>query len=189
MRQRSGREAGVEILLRGASLVDRVSKFFGIIAAILVILSCGISAGNAFSRYAIDMSSNAWLEIQWQMFAGIFLLGAPWVLKLNEHVRVDLIYGALGARGKLWVDVFGIIFFLFPVCAIMLDMSVPWFLESFWQGEVSANAGGLPVWPVKALLPLGFALVMLQGAAELIRRVAALRGAIEFDVSYEKPVQ
>lgn len=189
MRQRSEREAGVEILLRGASVVDRISRFFGIIAAILVILSCFISAGNAFSRYAIDMSSNAWLEIQWQMFAGIFLLGAAWVLKLNEHVRVDLFYGALGARGKLWVDVFGIIFFLFPVCAIMLDMSVPWFLQSFNEGEFSANAGGLPVWPVKALLPLGFALVLLQGVAELIRRVAALRGTIELDVSYEKPVQ
>lgn len=179
----------MELLLRGASLVDRISRFFGIVAAILVILSCFISAGNAFSRYAIDASSNAWLEIQWQMFAGIFLLGAPWVLKLNEHVRVDLIYGALGVRGKLWVDVFGITCFLFPVCIIMLDMSVPWFLVSFNEGEISANAGGLPVWPVKALLPLGFALVMLQGAAELVRRIAALRGAIQLDVAYEKPVQ
>lgn len=179
----------MEFFLKCASAVDRLSRFFGIVAAILVILSCFISAGNAVSRYAIDVSSNAWLEIQWQMFAGIFLLGAPWVLKLNEHVRVDLFYGSLGARGKLWVDVFGILFFLFPVCIIMLDMSVPWFLVSFNEGEMSANAGGLPVWPVKALLPLGFALVLLQGAAELVRRIAALRGAIELDVSYEKPVQ
>ena len=179
----------MELLLRGASLVDRISRFFGIIAAILVILSCVISAGNAFSRYAFDMSSNAWLEIQWQMFAGIFLLGAPWVLKLNEHVRVDLFYGALGARGKLWVDVFGILLFLYPASLIMLDMSLPWFLDSYRQSETSANAGGLPVWPVKALLPLGFALMLLQGTAELVRRVAALRGVIDLDVRYEKPVQ
>lgn len=179
----------MEILLRGAALVDRISRFFGIVAAALVILSCFISAGNALSRYAFDMSSNAWLEIQWQMFAGIFLLGAPWVLKLNEHVRVDLIYGVLSARGKLWVDVFGIILFLFPVCLIMLDMAGPWFLDSYLQSETSANAGGLPVWPVKALLPFAFALMLMQGIAELVRRVAALRGAIDLDVSYEKPVQ
>lgn len=176
-------------LLALASGIDRVTWFFGVVASLLVALSCFISAGNAASRYALDMSSNAWLEIQWQMFAGIFLLGAPWVLKLNEHVRVDLIYGGLSARAKLWVDVFGLVCFLFPVCAIMLDMTVPWFLRSLAEGERSANAGGLPVWPVKALLPLGFALLTLQGVAELIRRVAALRGTITLDVAYEKPVQ
>lgn len=175
--------------LRCASVVDRISWLFGIIAAALVFLSCMISAGNALSRYLLDISSNAWLEIQWQMFAGIFLLGAPWVLKLNEHVRVDLFYGSLNPRGKLWVDVFGIICFLFPVCFIMLTMSYPWFIESFLEGETSANAGGLPVWPVKALLPLGFTLLLLQGMAELVRRIAALRGVIELDVAYEKPVQ
>lgn len=104
-------------------------------------------------------------------------------------MRVDLIYGALSARGKLWVDVFGIILFLFPVCLIMLDMAGPWFLDSYLQSETSANAGGLPVWPVKALLPFAFALMLMQGIAELVRRVAALRGAIDLDVSYEKPVQ
>ena len=172
-----------------ASNIDRLTRFFGIVAALLVAISCSISALNALSRYTLDLSSNAFLEIQWQMFAGIFLLGSAHVLKLNEHVRVDLFYGAMSARGKLWVDVFGFVCFFFPVCILMLDMSVPWALTSMREGEISANAGGLPVWPVKLILPLGFALLTLQGVAELIRRVAALRGVIEFDPTYEKPVQ
>jgi TRAP-type mannitol/chloroaromatic compound transport system permease small subunit len=174
-------------LLTLASGIDRISRFFGIVAAVLVAVSCLISALNALSRYAFDVSSNAFLEIQWQMFAGVFLLGTAWVLKLNEHVRVDLIYGALSPRGKLWVDIFGFVFFFFPVCIIMLDMSIPWAWSSI--GEISANAGGLPVWPVKLIMPLGYALLTLQGVAELIRRVAALRGVITIDTAYEKPVQ
>lgn len=179
----------MQALLRFAGLVDRISRVFGIVAAILVFLGCMISAGNALSRYALDMSSNAWLEVQWQIFAGIFLLGAPWVLKLNEHVRVDLIYGGLSDRGKLWVDVFGILFFLFPTTLVMIAMSIPWFLKSFADGETSANAGGILVWPVKGILPLGFSLLALQGLAELIKRVAALRGDVILDIHYEKPVQ
>jgi TRAP-type mannitol/chloroaromatic compound transport system permease small subunit len=179
----------LQALLALASGIDRVTRFFGIIAALLVAISCLISALNALSRYALDISSNSFLEIQWQMFAGIFLLGSAHVLKLNEHVRVDLFYGSVSARGKLWIDVFGFICFFFPVCLMMLDMSLPWALTSMREGEISANAGGLPVWPVKLILPLGFALLSLQGVAELIRRVAALRGVIEFDPTYEKPVQ
>lgn len=176
-------------LLALATGIDRTSRFFGMAAAVLVAASCLISAGNAMSRYAFDASSNAFLEIQWQMFAATFLLGAPWVLKLNEHVRVDLLYSMYGARTKLWVEVFGYLVFFFPVCFIMLEMSVPWALNAMRAGEISANAGGLPVWPVKLVLPLGFALLTLQGVAELIRRMAALRGAISLDVHYEKPVQ
>jgi TRAP-type mannitol/chloroaromatic compound transport system permease small subunit len=179
----------VNALLALARGIDHVSRTAAMAAAVLVLLSCLISAANAVSRYALDISSNAWLEVQWQMFAGIFLLGTAWVLKLNEHVRVDLIYGGLSPRGKLWVEVFGYLVFFFPVCAIMLNMTVPWFLRSFAQGEMSANAGGLPVWPVKALLPLGFILLTLQGVAEFIRRIAALRGRLALDVGYEKPVQ
>lgn len=148
-----------------------------------------ISAANALSRYALSISSNAWLEIQWQMFAGIFLLGAPYVLKLNEHVRVDILYGGRSDRTKLWIDVFGIIFFLFPVTAMMGFMGFEFFATSFGQGEMSSNAGGLPVWPVKALLPLGFALMFLQGVSELIKRIAALRGDMSFAPTYEKPLQ
>lgn len=176
-------------LLTLASGIDRLTGFFGTVAAALVAVACSISAANALSRYMFDLSSNAFLEIQWQMFAGIFLLGAAHVLRLNEHVRVDLFYGGMSDRSKLWVDVLGILFFLFPVCFIMLEMSFPWALSSWREGEMSANAGGLPVWPVKMLMPLGFVLLSLQGLAELIRRVAALRGVIQFDPAYEKPVQ
>lgn len=179
----------VQAALTFASGVDRVTRFFGIIAAVLVAASCLISALNALSRYAFDISSNAFLEIQWQMFAGTFLLGTAHVLRLNEHVRVDLIYGGLNARRKLWVDVFGYLVFFFPVCFIMLEMAWPWAWTSFQEGEMSANAGGLPVWPVKFLLPFGFSLLALQGIAEFIRRIAALRGVIALDVHYEKPVQ
>jgi TRAP-type mannitol/chloroaromatic compound transport system permease small subunit len=195
-------------LLKLASGIDRVTRFFGIVAALLVAVSCLISALNALSRYALDVSSNAFLEIQWQMFAGMFLLGSAHVLRLNEHVRVDLFYGGMSDRNKLWVDVFGFIVFFFPLCFIMLDMGFPWAVASMptvdfsliWKtilgidlpwfsvsvsgGETSANAGGLPVWPAKLLLPLGYLLLTIQGVAELIRRIAALLG-----VSYEKPVQ
>lgn len=123
------------------------------------------------------------------MFAGIFLLGAPYVLKLNEHVRVDIIYGGRSDRAKLWIDVFGIIFFLFPAAGMMGLMGFEFFAKSYVEGEISSNAGGLLVWPVKALLPLGFALMFLQGISELIKRIAALRGDTSLAPSYEKPLQ
>lgn len=180
---------GLKRLLSLATGIDRLNKGFGVLAAVVVAVACAISAGNALSRYLFDLSSNAFLEIQWQLFAATFLLGAAYVLKLNEHVRVDLIYGALGQRKKLWVDVFGYLVFFFPVMFIMLEMAWPWAWASFRAGEGSANAGGLPVWPAKFLLPIGFTLLTLQGIAEFIRRIAALRGDIALDLSYEKPVQ
>ena len=176
--------------LRFAAGMDRVSLFFGWVAAWLVLASCLISAGNAASRYLFSLSSNAWLEIQWQMFAGIFLLGAPWVLKLNEHVRVDLLYGSAPPRRKLWIDVIGIPLFLFPSMAVMAWFSWSFFLTSYHSGEYSSNAGGLPLWPVKLLLPVGLVLLLLQGVAELIKRVAALRAHDEELVAeYERPLQ
>jgi TRAP-type mannitol/chloroaromatic compound transport system permease small subunit len=176
-------------LLRLAGAVDRISLFFARVAAWLVLLSCLISAGNAASRYLFSLSSNAWLEIQWQMFAGMFLLGAPYVLQKNEHVRVDLLYGARSPRAKLWTDVFGIVLFLAPSTLVVLFFGWSFFTNSFATGEMSSNAGGLPLWPVKLLLPLGFFLVLLQGLAELVKRVAALRGDIALDTAYEKPLQ
>lgn len=176
-------------LLGLTSVVDRISHAFAVVAAALVITACFISAGNAVSRYALDLSSNAWLEVQWQLFAGIFLLGAPYVLKLNGHVRVDMLYSMYSPRGKLWVDVFGIIFFLVPACAMVIYLSWPWFLNSYAQNEHSANAGGLLFWPVKFLLPLGFSLMLLQGVAELVKRIAGLMGVVRVDLSYEKIAQ
>lgn len=177
-------------LLRFAGIVDRISRFFAWIATWLVLLSCLISAGNAASRYLFSLSSNAWLEIQWQMFAGIFLLGAAHVLKMNEHVRVDLFYGSASPRRKLWIDIVGIPLFLFPSMAVLAWFSWSFFVTSFVSGERSANAGGLLFWPVKLLLPVGLGLLLLQGAAELIKRIAALRAHDETLVAeYERPLQ
>ena len=124
------------------------------------------------------------------MFAGIFMLSAAHVLKVNEHVRVDLLYGSASPRRKLWIDVIGIPLFLFPSCIAIGVASWPFFLASFQTGEVSSNAGGLLLWPAKALLPFGMFLVLIQGVAELIKRIAALRGEIDETVAdYERPLQ
>ena len=140
-------------------------------------------------RYAFDYSSNAWLEIQWYMFAACVMLGAAQVLRVNEHVRVDLIYGRLSSRAKVYVDIFGLLFFLFPVIGLMLYLSFPLFLKMFLTHEMSNNAGGLIRWPAMLMLPLGFALLFLQGLAELIKRVAWLNNQYQMDFQYERPLQ
>jgi TRAP-type mannitol/chloroaromatic compound transport system permease small subunit len=175
--------------LRLSAAIDRVSYAFGWIASWLVLFSVLISAGNAMSRYLFSISSNAWLEIQWQLFAGIFLLGAPYVLSVNGHVRVDLFYGSASPRRKLWIDVFGIVFFLFPVMLTLTYFAWNFFVPAFYSGERSSNTGGLIFWPVKLLMPIGFALLLLQGISELIKRVAGLRGIVDEPVEYEKPLQ
>jgi len=172
-----------------SGLIDRINKYFGWLAAVFVLVSCLISAGNAGLRYAFDISSNAWLEIQWHLFAGIFLLGAPYVLQLNEHVRVDLLYSSYSARGRLWLDIFGILLFLFPATFLIGWMGFGFFWSAFESGERSSNAGGLILWPVKMLLPLGFTLLLLQGVSELIKRIAGLTGDRAIDLNYEKPLQ
>ena len=139
----------------------------------------------------LSVSSNAWLEVQWYMFAGMVLLGAPYTLKINEHVRVDLIYGmrVASARG-IWIDILGGIFFLLPICVILIYFTWPWFVDSWRISEISSNAGGLIRWPVKLLLPVGFALMALQGISEIIKRIAALdRQLPAASISYEKPLQ
>jgi TRAP-type mannitol/chloroaromatic compound transport system permease small subunit len=176
-------------LLRVAAVIDAVSAFFGRIAAWLVLVACLISAGNAVSRYLFSLSSNAWLEIQWQLFSGIFLLGAANVFRLNEHVRVDLLYGSRSPRGKAWTDVIGIILFLFPAMLTMIFFSSEFFMTSFRTGEHSSNAGGTLLWPVKLLLPFGLSLLLLQGIAELIKRIALLRGEHVETAAYERPTQ
>lgn len=176
-------------LLGLSRAIDRLSGFFGVVAAWLVLFATLISAGNALSRYLFSASSNAWLEIQWQLFSGIFLLGAAHVLKLNGHVRVDLVYGSVRPRGKLWIDIFGIVFFLFPTMALLTYFSWGFFVPSFLSGEHSSNTGGLLFWPVKLLMPVGFGLVFLQGISELIKRLAALKGLVDEPVEYEAPMQ
>jgi len=155
----------------------------------MVLLSCLVSAGNALMRYAISYSSNAFLEIQWYMFGVMVLLGASHTLRMNEHVRVDIIYGIVSDRTRLWIDTLGLIIFLIPITAFLVWLSWPVFMESYRLQEMSQNAGGLIVWPIKLVLPLGFALLFLQGISELIKRLAALAGTIEIETKYEKPLQ
>ena len=172
-----------------AHAADWLSARFGTLANWLVLSSCVVSAGNATVRYLISRSSNAWLEVQWYMFAGIVMLGAPLVLRLNEHVRVDIIYGRLPARARAWVDLLGLIFFLMPATVLFLWMSWPFFYESFISNEMSNNAGGLARWYVKLTMPLGFAMLTLQGIAEIIKRIGYLRGVYPMDTHYERPLQ
>jgi TRAP-type mannitol/chloroaromatic compound transport system permease small subunit len=179
----------MNFLLKFAKLMDSISEQFGKLASWAVLIAAAISAGNAFIRYGFDWSSNSLLEIQWYMFAWMVMVGAPLVLKLNEHVRVDLIYGKLKGNRPVYVDIFGLIVFLLPVMCMMTYMCAPYFLRAFTTGEMSQNAGGLIRWPVILALPVGFAMVFLQGLAEIIKRVAYLQGKYEMDTHYEKPLQ
>ena len=176
-------------LLKFALGMDWISEQMGRLATWAVLAAALISAGNAFVRYGLDISSNGWLEIQWYLFATTVMLGAPIVLKLNEHVRVDIFYGKLKGNGPVYVDLFGLVCFLLPVMAAIAGLSWPLFIGMFRSGEMSNNAGGLVRWPAMLLLPLGFALMFLQGLAEVIKRIAYLQGRFEMNTHYEKPVQ
>lgn len=175
--------------LKFATGMDWLSERFAQIASYTVLLSAMICAGNAFIRYGIDWSSNGLLEIQWYLFAWMVMVGAPYVLKVNEHVRVDLLYSKLKGNGPVYVDIMGLIVFLLPIMGFMAYLSYPYFLRTYLSGEMSQNAGGLIRWPAVLALPVGFAMVWLQGVAELIKRVAYLRGEYVMDTHYEKPLQ
>ena len=170
-------------------VIDACSDVAGFVAKWLVLLACLISAGNAAVRYMFSFSSNGLLEIQWYMFGAIVFLGASQTLRMNEHVRVDLLYSAVSERTRLWIDIVGFSIFLLPVTAYLVYLTWPFFLNSFRSMEGSSNAGGLILWPIKGVLPLGLALLFLQGFAELLKRVAALTGAIRIDTHYEAPLQ
>jgi TRAP-type mannitol/chloroaromatic compound transport system permease small subunit len=179
----------MNFLLSVARAIDALNERLSVIANWLVALSALISAGNAFSRYAFSISSNAWLEIQWYMFGALVLLGASYTLKRNEHVRVDIVYGNLPTRGQIWIDIVGGILFLMPAALILSYLSWPVFHNSWVGNEMSVNAGGLIRWPIKIFLPLGFALLSLQGLSEIIKRIAMLTGHMPTDVHYERPLQ
>lgn len=166
----------MNFLLQFSRLVDRLSEAVGRAAIWLVLLVVIISAGNAMSRFALNMSSNAWLEIQWYLFSGIFLLCAAYVLKKNEHIRIDVIAGRLSERAQNWIDVFGILVFLLPMALIVGYLSWPIFVNAWHSGELSPSPGGLIRWPVRLLMPIGFALLILQAISELIKRFAFLTG-------------
>ncbi len=166
----------MDALLAFSRAVDRLSEVVGKTVMWLILIVVVISAGNAVTRYTIDWSSNALLEIQWYMFSAIFLLMAGYVLKRNEHIRIDVITGRLSARTQNWIDVFGIVVFLLPMVILVMTLSWPVFTNAWVSGENSPNPGGLVRWPVRLLMPVGFFLLLLQGLAELVKRIAFLTG-------------
>jgi TRAP-type mannitol/chloroaromatic compound transport system permease small subunit len=176
-------------LLRLSSAIDAVTQKLSVVADWLVLLACLVSAGNASIRYLFSYSSNGWLEIQWYMFGALVLLGASHTLRMNEHVRVDVVYSSVPERVQLWIDALGLVVFFLPVTIFLTFITLPFFVNSFLQQEVSNNAGGLILWPIKAVLPVGFFLLVLQGVSELIKRVAAIMGLLRLDTHYEKPLQ
>ncbi|HUQ27062.1 MAG TPA: TRAP transporter small permease subunit [Usitatibacter sp.] len=169
--------------------IDWLNDRLGVVANWMVLVACLISAGNAMMRYAFDLSSNAWLEIQWYLFAAIVMFGASYTLRMNEHVRVDIIYTHLSERGKEWLDLVGTAVFLVPSMFVIAWESLPFFMSSWQVQEISGNAGGLLRWPVKILVPVGFTLVALQGISEIIKRAASLRGDVRYVTHYERPLQ
>ena len=176
-------------LVKLSGLIDAFNERIGYLANWAVLLACLISAGNAMMRYSFDLSSNAWLEMQWYLFAAIVMLGASYTLKMNEHVRVDILYTLLSDRGQKWLDLIGTLVFLIPTMTVIGYMCWPVFFDSWREHEMSSNAGGLVRWPVKLLLPVGFFMITLQGVSEVIKRAAALRGYVKLDTHYERPVQ
>jgi len=179
----------VRPLLAVSTFIDNLNERLGYLADWAVVLACAISAGNAMVRYAFDMSSNAWLEIQWYLFTATVMLGASYTLNRNEHVRVDITYMMLSERGKEWLDLMGTLFFLLPTMSLLAWLSWPVFSRAWTSDEISGSAGGLVRWPVLFLMPFGFALITMQGVSEVIKRIAALRGYVRYETHYERPVQ
>jgi len=168
----------VKKLVRVSRLIDALNERVGHLSYWLILVMVLISAGNAVVRYAFNMSSNAWLEIQWYLFSAVFLFCAGYALLHNQHVRIDVISGRMSKRARAWIDILGALFFLLPMAIAIMCMSWPVFVDAYQHNEVSTNAGGLTVWPARLMLPVGFFLLILQGISELIKRVAFLRGLI-----------
>lgn len=166
-------------LLKFSRAVDWLNTQIGKHAIWLILASTVISAVNAVVRKALNVGSNAFLEVQWYLFAASFLIVAAYTLLNGEHVKIDVVYSHFSKRTQTWIDVFGFIAFLTPVCIAMLWYGIPFFLKALQSGEISTNAGGLIRWPVYAMIPLGFSLLLLQGWSEVIKRLAFLQGLIE----------
>lgn len=197
--------------LRFTAIVDEISRIVGLVAVWLVLFSALVSAFNALFRYSISGMlwvdrttgvtifggmvrlytnySNVLSESVWYMFAGMVMLGGAWTLKMNEHVRVDLVYGAITERARTWIDLLGGLFFLIPLCLILIWFTWPWFVLAWTQNIWSNAAGGLPRWPVRLMLPLGFGVLLLQAIAEVIKCILALTTNYHREFAYEKPLQ
>lgn len=172
------------LLARG---IDLLNGAIGKLAMWLILAATLISAGNAISRKAFNLSSNAFLEIQWYLFAAVFMLGGGYAFLRNAHVRIDVLSGRLSPRARNWIDVVGILVFLFPLCYMLASMGWPVFARAWASGEISSSAGGLVRWPVYGLIPLGFALLALQGVPELIKRLNFLFGEGPDPLSHTGP--
>jgi TRAP-type mannitol/chloroaromatic compound transport system permease small subunit len=168
----------MNVLLKIARLIDAFNERIGRLLIWLVLVMTLVSAANAVSRYLLNISSNAFLELQWYLFALVFLLCAGYTLLHNEHIRIDIIVARFSAQTRAWIDVFGTVFFLLPVSLYIMWLSWPIFLNAWNSGEMSSNAGGLIRWPARLTIPVGFFLLSLQGVSELIKRIAFLRGLI-----------
>jgi TRAP-type mannitol/chloroaromatic compound transport system permease small subunit len=199
------------LALRFTRIIDELSRLVGLIAIWLVLFSALVSAFNAIFRYSVSGMiwlertygggvfggmvslyteySNVLSESVWYMFGGMVMLGGAWTLKLNEHVRVDLLYGAISERARTWIDLLGGLFFLMPLCILLIYFTWPWFMQAWTQNVMSNAAGGLPRWPVRLMLPVGFGVLMLQGIAEIIKCIAALTTDYVREFAYEKPLQ
>jgi len=175
----------MKLLLSISRAIDALNERVGRVVLWLVLIVALVSAGNAVSRYLFNVSSNAWLELQWYLFATIFLLCAGYTLLHNEHIRIDVVAGRFSRRTQIWIDIFGTVFFLLPLAVIMTWLSWPIFMNAWVSNEMSSNAGGLIRWPGRLLIPAGFFLLTLQGISELIKRIAYLQGLIPDPV--EKP--
>lgn len=197
--------------LRVTRVIDAISRIVGLVAVWLVLFSALLSAFNAVFRYSIGAMisleraygggvfggmvaiytqySNVLSESVWYMFGAMVMLGGAWTLKMNEHVRVDLVYGAVSERTRTWIDLLGGLFFLLPLCILLIYFTWPWFVQAWVQNIYSNAAGGLPRWPVRLMLPLGFAVLLLQAIAEIIKCILALTTNYVREFAYEKPVQ
>jgi TRAP-type mannitol/chloroaromatic compound transport system permease small subunit len=173
-------------LLALSRAIDALNERLGRIVFWGVLIMVLVSAGNATSRYALNVASNAWLELQWYLFSAVFLLCAGYTLLHNEHIRIDVVSSLLSRRKQMWIDVFGLVFFLLPMTLFIMWLSWPVFMNAWTSGEISGSAGGLVRWPVRLLVPAGFFLLSLQGISELIKRIAYLRGLIDDPVEKHK---
>ena len=166
----------MQALLRVSRLIDGLNERIGRVMYWLVLVAVIVSAGNAISRKVLNLSSNAYLELQWYLFSALFLFCAGYTLLRNEHVRIDVVAGRFSARTQAWIDIFGTVFFLLPMAVLFIYLSWPIFIRTYVQGEISTNAGGLLIWPARFMVPVGFTLLTLQGLSELIKRIAFLTG-------------
>lgn len=166
-------------LLALSNAIDRMNEFIGKAVSWLILAAVLVSAGNAIVRKAFNMSSNSWLELQWYLFGAVFMLAAAYTLKQGEHIRIDIFYGTRSKKTQDRIELFGHLFFLLPFCLLMVWLLIPYTWHAIKSGEVSANAGGLILWPSKAIILAGFVLLTLQAISEIIKRIAIMNGIID----------